>query len=107
MKDNVVKEEKLYTYDAAIAIYERKNHNAWVHRQKKLQAIRKAQQERRRYFLNQKLTGLMLSLLSLVLLVLTREALTIIGIVTGMALMITKKMVIYNDYARTHSGGMN
>lgn len=104
MTDDVVKEETLYTYDAAINLYERRNHNAWVHMQKKLQAIREEQKAERRYFCNQKLYGLLITVLSLVLLLLTHEGLTIIGVIAGIAIMVTKKMVIYNEYYRTHGG---
>lgn len=104
MNDNVVRDEVLYTYEAAINRYERERHHAWLCRQKRLKEIRKEQQEERRYFCNQKMCGLFLVLLSVILLLLTYEGLTIIGIVIGIHLIITKKMFIYNEYYRTHGG---
>ena len=49
MENNVVREETLYTYQAAISQYEREKHHAWLFSQKKLQKIRKEQQEKRKY----------------------------------------------------------
>lgn len=104
MTDNVVREEVLYTYEAAIHKYERELHHEWLCRQRKLKEIRKQQQEQRRYFRNQRLTGLAIAVLSLILLVLTYEGFTILGILAGVSIMVTKKMVIYNEYYRTHGG---
>lgn len=104
MTDNVVREETLYTYDAAINLYERRKHNARVHMQEKLQAIREEQRAKRRYFCNQKLYGLLITVLSLVLLLLTHDGFTLVGIASGIGIMLTKKMVIYNEYYRTHGG---
>ena len=107
MPDNVVKEEVLYTYDAAINLYERRKYNDWVHMQGRLQAIREEQKAERRYFCNQKLYGLLITVFSLLILLVKFEELAIIGIVgviAGIAIMVTKKMVIYNEYYRTHGG---
>lgn len=104
MANNVVREEVLYTYEAAVHRYERERHHEWLCRQRKLKAIRKQQQERRRYFRNQKLLGLAIAVLSFILLLLTCEAFTILGIIAGVSVMVTKKMVIYNEYYRRHGG---
>lgn len=104
MTDNVVREEILYTYEAAIHRYERERHQEWLRRQKRLEKIRKQQKAKRKYFRNQKLTGLAIVILSLVLLVLTREGFTLLGVLAGIFIMATKKMVIYNDYYRKHGG---
>lgn len=104
MSDNVVREETLYTYDAAVNEYERRKYHEWLCRQRRLQTIRTEQKERRRYFCNQKLYGLLIAVLSAVLLVLTQDGFAVIGIAAGIAIIITKKMVIYNEYYRTHGG---
>ena len=104
MHDNVVREEVLYTYEAAVHRYERERHHEWLCRQRRLRTIRKQQQERRRYFRNQRLTGLAIVVLSFILLMLTCEGFTTLGIIAGVSIMSTKKMVIYNEYYRTHGG---
>ena len=104
MTDNVVREEVLYTYEAAVNRYERERHHEWLCRQRRLKAIRAEQKERRRYFCNQKMYGLIIAVLSLILLLLTREGFTVVGILAGIFMMVTKKMLIYNNYYRTHSG---
>lgn len=104
MTDNVVREEVLYTYEAAINRYERERHHEWLCRQKRLKEIRKQQQERRRYFRNQKLLGLAIAVLSLILLVIFKDGFSIMGIIAGVSIMVTKKMVIYNEYYRRHGG---
>ena len=104
MTDNVVKEETLYTYEAAINRYERERHHDYLCRQKRLKAIREEQKAERCYFISQKLYGLFIAVLSFILLLLTQDGFAIFGIVAGVAVMITKKMVIYNEYYRTHGG---
>ena len=104
MENNVVRDEILYTYEAAVNRYERERYHEWLCRQRRLKAIREEQKERRRYFCNQKMYGLIIAVLSLILLLLTREGFAIFGILAGIFMMVTKKMVIYNEYARTHGG---
>lgn len=93
-----VKEEKLYTYDAAIKKYEEERHHSWLCRQKQLKQIRKAEQERRRYMANQKLLGF-LGLVAVVI------ATMICGNLACLALafpavyaMVTNKMIVVNEY---------
>lgn len=104
MTDNVVKEEVLYTYEAAINRYEREKHHEWLCRQRRLEAIKEEQRLERQYFCNQKITGLCIALLSFVLLVITSSGIALLGILAGIATMVTKKMVIYNEYYWTHGG---
>ena len=105
MTDNVVREEVLYTYEAvAINMNQRERYHKWMCHQKKLQAIRKEQNTERHYFCNQRLTGLLITVLSLVLLLVTQEAVTLVGMIAGVGIIFTKKMVIYNEYYRTHGG---
>ena len=99
---NVVREELLYTYEAAINRYERERHHDYLCRQKKLKAIRAEQKARRTYLRNQKLLGLLVAVLSLVLMVFAQDGLAVFGIIVGAWVMVTKKMVIYNEYYRTH-----
>lgn len=98
MTNNIVREEVLYTYEAAINRYERERHHEWLCRQKRLNAIKEKQKAKRCYYLNQKLYGFAISVLSFIILLLGGDAFAICGIVAGVAIMITKKMVIYNDY---------
>lgn len=104
MTDNVVREEVLYTYEAAINRYERERHHEWLCRQKRLREIRAEQKAERRYFRNQKITGLVIAILSFIILVISKEGFALVGIFGGIAISITKKMVIYNEYYRTHGG---
>lgn len=104
MENNVVREETLYTYQAAISQYEREKHHAWLCNQKKLQKIRKEQQEKRKYFCNQKLCGGIIFILSIFLLVLTANAVMIAGMILGLYVMFTRKMIIVNDYWWKHDG---
>lgn len=104
MPENVVREETLYTYEAAINRYERERHHDYLCRQKQLKAIRAEQKARRTYFRNQRLLGLLMVVLSLVLMVLAQEGLAVFGIIAGAWVMVTKKMVVYNEYYRTHGG---
>ena len=100
----VVRTETLYTYDAAIKKYEEEKHHAWLCRQKRLHEIRKAEQERRRYMLNQKLLGF----LALVAVVIATSLCGNLACLTlafpGVYAMFTDKMVIVNSYYRTHGG---
>ena len=104
MEENIVRDEVLYTYEAAIHRYERERHHEYLCRQQRLKAIREEQKAQRVYFRNQKLCGLALALLSFFLLILTSEGFSILGIIAGLAMAITKKMIIYNEYYRTHGG---
>ena len=88
----------------AINMNKRERYHKWMCHQKKLQAIRKEQKAERRYFCNQRLTGLLITVLSLVLLLVTQEAVTLVGMIAGVTIIFTKKMVIYNEYYRTHGG---
>lgn len=75
---------------------------------RKIQRIRSArsaeQKAKRRYFCNQKLCGLMLLLLSVLLLCFTQDGFLILGIAAGIYMMTTKKMLVYNEYYRLHGG---
>lgn len=100
----IARTEKLYTYDAAVKRYEEKRHHSWLCRQEQLKQIRKAEQERRRYMMNQKLLGF-LALVAVVI------ATALCGNLACLALafpavyaMVTDKMVIVNNYYRTHGG---
>lgn len=104
MMENIARDEVLYTYEAAINLYERECHHDYLCRQKKLQAIRAEQKARRTYFRNQRLLGLLMVVLSLVLMVLAQEGLAVFGIIAGAWVMVTNKMVVYNEYYRTHGG---
>lgn len=100
----VVRTEKLYTYDAAVKRYEEEKHHSWLCRQKQLHEIRKAEQERRRYMMNQKLLGF----LGLVAVVIATAlcgnlACLVLGI-PGVYAMFTKEMVVVNNYYRMHGG---
>ena len=104
MMNNIVLSETLYTYDAAINRYEEERHHSWLCRQKQLAEIRKEQKERRKYFCNQNLYGVLAVITSFLLLFLTHEALLISAVGAGIYMMFTKKMLIYNEYYRTHGG---
>lgn len=56
-EDNVVRDEYLYTYEAAVNRYERERYHEWLCRQNKLNQIKYKRKERRRKLLNQKLVG--------------------------------------------------
>lgn len=91
--NTVVKEEILYTYDAAISRYERERHHEWLCRQKKLQAIRERQKSKRQEQVKQKFYGLIISLVGI------STALLGIGegillIIAGIAIMITKEIIL-------------
>ena len=104
MGENVAITEKLYTYQAAVKRYEDERHHAWLCRQKQLAEIRKEQKERRKYFCNQKLYGVLAVITSFLLLFLTHEALLIPAMGAGFYMMTTDKMLIYNEYYKTHGG---
>lgn len=100
----VIRTEKLYTYDAAIKRYEEEKHHSWLCKQKQLKQIRKAEQEHRRYMMNQKLLGF-LGLVAVVI------ATALCGNLACLALafpavyaMVTKEMIVVNEYYRTHGG---
>ena len=105
MPENVVRKEASYNLEAvAINMNKRERYHKWMCHQRRVQTIREEQKAKRRYFCNQRLTGLLISVLSLILLLVTQEGFTLIGVVAGIAIMVTKKMVIYNEYYRTHGG---
>ena len=104
MMNNIVLSETLYTYDAAIKRYEAERHHTWLCRQKQLAEIRKEQKERRKYFCIQKLYGVLAVITSFLLLFLTHEALLISAVGAGIYMMTTDKMLIYNEYYKTHDG---
>ena len=100
----VVRTETLYTYDAAIKKYEEERHHDWLCRQKKLKEIRKAEQERRRYMMNQKLIGFLGFLMVFIATMLCGNLACLVLGLPGVYAMFTDKMVIVNDYYRTHGG---
>lgn len=102
MEDNVVRVETLYTYEAAVRRYERERHHAWLCSQARLKEIRLEQQERRRYFCNQKLYGMIMSLVALLLTLITGNLVCAVLAAPGIVLMITQKMLIVNEYWWTH-----
>lgn len=105
MPDNVVRKEASYHLEAVtINMNQRERYHKWMCHQKRLQTIRAEQKARRTYFRNQRLLGLLMMVLSLVLMVFAQEGLAVFGIIAGAWVMVTKKMVIYNEYYRTHGG---
>lgn len=67
-------------------------------RQRRWDAKHEADRERRLYFCQQKLYGVFMAVLSLVLLVLTREGFCVAGILLGAYAIITKQMILVNEY---------
>ena len=67
MEENVVMECDLYTYEAAVARYERERQHSWLCRQRKLESIRERQKAERNYHIKQKITGIILLIVSLLL----------------------------------------
>ena len=102
--ENVVREETLYTYQAAVKRYEEERHHAWLCRQKQLKEVRKEQKERRKYFCNQRLYGGIIFIISAFLLILTADAVMIFSMILGLYVMFTRKMIIVNDYWWKHNG---
>ena len=100
----IVKEEVLYTYDAAVKRYEEERHHDWLCRQKKLKEIRKAEQERRRYMMNQKLLGFLMFVVVVIATALCGNLVCLTLAFPGVYVMFTDKMVIVNSYYRTHGG---
>ena len=101
----VVKEEKLYTYDAAVKRYEEERHHAWLCRQEQLKQIRKAEQERRRYMMNQKLLGF-LALVAVVIATMICGNLACLALAfPGVYAMVTKQMIVVNEYWWQQNGG--
>lgn len=88
-KSKIVMDCELYTYEAAIARYEREKHHSWLCRQNRLQKIRENQKEKRIARIKQKLSGMALVGVGI--------ALTVFGIgegiflaIAGVALVATK-----------------
>lgn len=104
MKDEIVRDEILYTYEAAINRYMNEYNHEWMCRQKKLKEIKKKQKEKREYYCKQKTYGLIIFVLSILLLIFTHELFTILGIIAGVYIIMTKKMVICNEYYFLHDG---
>lgn len=100
MGENVAITETLYTYDAAINRYEAERHHSWLCRQKRLEQIRKAEQERRRYFLNQKLCGFMGLLMMLIVTIVCGNPVCLVLAFPGVYAMFTNKMILVNEYWR-------
>lgn len=98
MEENIVRTETLYTYEAAINQYERERHHAWLCRQKKLKEIRQEEQNRRTYFCNQKLCGLVYTIVAFILFILIRDPVCAIFVLPGIILISSKKMLIVNEY---------
>lgn len=91
-KSKIVMDCELYTYEAAIARYEWEKHHSWLCRQNRLQRIRENQKEKRIAMIKQKLSGMLLVGVGIVL--------TAFGIgegiflaIAGVALMATKKIL--------------
>ena len=93
-----VKEEKLYTYDAAIKRYEEERHHARLCRQNQLKEIRKAEQERRRYMMNQKLIGFLGFLMVLIATALCGNLACLALAFPAVYAMVTNKMIVVNEY---------
>lgn len=87
----------------AVERYKKQVHYERIFREKEREQIRLEQEERRRYFLNQKLTGFFLLVAALVLTVMV-DLTCIVGIIPAIGIISTKKMVIVNDYWHTHGG---
>lgn len=104
VQNNITRTETLYTYEAAINRYEQERHHAWLCNQKKLEAIRQDQKERRRYFCNQKLIGGFWVITFLLLTMIIGDLVCVILALPGVGLMASKKMVIVNDYWWEHGG---
>lgn len=66
--------------------------------------MRKKQQDRKRYFIKQKLYGVFVIVFSLALLALTKDMMALFGVAVGLGIMTTKKMVINNAYYMEHGG---
>lgn len=62
-----------------------------------------AEKAKRRYFCNQKLYGLIILLLSVLLLCFTQDGFLFLGIAAGIYTIATKKMLIYNKYYQLHN----
>lgn len=100
-----VKEEKLYTYDAAIKRYEDERHHSWLCRQKQLQEIRKAEQERRRYMANQKLLGFLGLVAGVIATMICGNLACLALAFPAVYAMVTKKMILVNEYWWRQNGG--
>lgn len=100
----VVRTEKLYTYEAAIKRYEEEKHHSWLCRQEQLKEIKKAEQERRRYMMNQKLIGFLGFLMVLIVTMICGNLACLVLGIPGVYAMFTKEMVVVNNYYRMHGG---
>ncbi|MCC8051015.1 MAG: hypothetical protein LIP10_10220 [Clostridiales bacterium] len=109
-EDNIaVTYDALYACDIAeierkaVERYKMQEHHERIFREKERKSIRKEQEERRRYFLNQKLIGVFLLGLVAALTVFA-NLVCAVGAIPAIGLIATKKMVIVNDYWETHGG---
>lgn len=102
--DNVIIDEVLYTYEAAVKKYEQERYHTWLCNQKKIQEIRERQNRKRKYFLNQKLIGFFGLLMVVIVTVLCGNLACLALGFPGMYAMVTKKMLVVNDYYYDHDG---
>lgn len=108
----IVRDEELYTYDAAINKYEEEKYHTWLVSQRELDKIKVEQNEKRKYFCNQKLFGCVMLLIgiigSLLLTVISWDIrwliVGLIPVMIGIKLIVTDKMYIVNDYWWKHGG---
>ena len=91
--NTVVKEEILYTYDAAISRYERERHREWLCRQKKIQKIREHQKLKRQKQIKQKFYGLIISCVGISTMFLGIGE-GILLIIAGIAITATKEIIL-------------
>lgn len=87
----------------AVERYRNQMHYDQIFREKERKTARREQEERRRYFLNQKMIGFFFLVAAVILAVIVDLAF-IVGIIPAIGIISTKKMVIVNDYWRTHGG---
>lgn len=102
--DNVIIDEVLYTYEAAVNRYEQERYHTWLCNQKKIREIREKQKEKRRYFLNQKLIGFFGLLMVVIVTVLCGNLVCLALGFPGIYAMVTKKILVVNEYYYEHNG---
>lgn len=100
----IVRAEKLYTYDAAVKRYEDEKHHSWLCKQKQLKQIRKAEQERRRYMMNQKFLGFLALVAVVIATMICGNLACLVLAFPAVYAMVTKEMIVVNEYYRTHDG---
>ena len=89
----VVMDCDLYTYDAAIERYERERHHSWLCRQRKLSEVRERQKRKRARLVRQRVYGLTITLLGLLLMALGAGE-GMLCIIAGIGVCISKKIII-------------